>query len=38
VAGDDDQRAMENAKQLVGGHDVEVWGLARKVGTIKRKD
>ena len=32
----DDEIAKEKAKQLVNGHDVELWQLGRKVGTFKR--
>jgi hypothetical protein len=31
----DDTEAVEQAKQLVDGHDVEVWQLARKVTILK---
>jgi hypothetical protein len=31
----DDETAKERAKQLVNGHDVELWQLGRKVETIK---
>jgi hypothetical protein len=34
---DDDEAAKERAKQLVDGHDVELWQLGRKVDTLKRK-
>jgi hypothetical protein len=30
----DDAEAIEHAKQLVDGHDVELWQRARKVATI----
>jgi hypothetical protein len=33
----DDAAAMESAKQLVDGHDVELWQLGRKVATFKHK-
>ena len=33
----DDEAAKEKAKQLVNGHDVELWQLGRKVETFKRK-
>jgi len=33
----DDTEAMEQAKQLVDGHDVELWQLDRKVATFDRK-
>ena len=32
----DDAEAMERAKQLVDGHDVELWQLARKITVFKR--
>jgi hypothetical protein len=32
----DDEAAKEKAKQLVNGHDVELWQLGRKVETFKR--
>jgi hypothetical protein len=31
----DDGEAMEKAKQLAVGHDVEVWQLDRKIATLK---
>ena len=33
----DDEAAKEQAKQLVDGHDVELWQLHRKIGTFKHK-
>ncbi|MGB7222924.1 hypothetical protein [Bradyrhizobium sp.] len=33
---EDDEAAKEKAKQLVDGHDVELWQLGRKVETLKR--
>jgi hypothetical protein len=33
----DDETAKEEAKQLVNGHDVELWQLSRKIETFKRK-
>lgn len=33
----DDEAAKEAARQLVDGHDVELWQGARKVETFKRK-
>jgi hypothetical protein len=33
----DDDEAMEQAKQLVDGHDVELWQRARKVAAYDRK-
>jgi len=33
-----DAEAIEAAKQLVDGHDVELWEQTRKVGIFKRKD
>jgi hypothetical protein len=32
----DDTEAMELAKQLVDGHDIELWQLARKITVFKR--
>jgi hypothetical protein len=32
----DDTEAMERAKQLVDGHDIELWQLARKITVFKR--
>ena len=34
---DDEETAKERAKQLVDGHDVELWQLERKVETFKHK-
>jgi hypothetical protein len=31
-----DEAAKEKAKQLVDGHDVELWQLGRKIETFKR--
>ena len=33
----DDEDAKEKAKQLVDGHDVELWQRSRKVAVFKRK-
>ena len=33
----DDEAAAEQAKQLVDGHDVELWQRARKVATFNHK-
>jgi hypothetical protein len=33
----DDDTAKECAKQLVDGHDVELWQLSRKIETFRRK-
>jgi hypothetical protein len=33
----DDDEAMEKAKQLVDGHDVELWQLDRKVARFDHK-
>jgi hypothetical protein len=33
----DDNAAKEHAKQLVDGHNVELWQLGRKVATFKHK-
>lgn len=35
---DADDEALDLAKMLVDGHDVEVWQRDRVVGTIKSKD
>lgn len=32
-----DEAAKEAVKQLLGGHDVELWQLSRKVQTFKHK-
>lgn len=32
---EDDETAKERAKQLVNGHDVELWQFGRKVETLK---
>jgi hypothetical protein len=34
---EDDDTAKERAKQLVDGHDVELWQLNRKIETFKHK-
>jgi hypothetical protein len=34
---DDDEAAKERAKQLVDGHDVELWQLDRKIETFKHQ-
>jgi hypothetical protein len=33
----DDDAAMEQARQLVDGHDVELWQRARKIATFEHK-
>ena len=33
----DDIEAMERAKQLLDGHDIELWQLDRKVARLDRK-
>jgi hypothetical protein len=33
----DDDEAMKKAKQLVDGHDVELWQRDRKIATFERK-
>ena len=33
----DDDEAMELARQLVDGHDIELWQRARKIATFKQK-
>jgi hypothetical protein len=35
ITADDDKEAIEQAQQLVNGHDVEVWEGARRVGRLK---
>ena len=35
---DGDEVAIETAKQLVDGHDVELWQLYRKVAKFEAKD
>ena len=34
---EDDDTAKERARQLVDGHDVELWQLDRKIETFKHK-
>ena len=34
---DDDDKAMEQAQQLVDGHDVELWQRARKLARFEHK-
>jgi hypothetical protein len=34
----DDDAAKEQAKQLVDGHDVELWQLDRQIATFKYQD
>ena len=34
----DDNAARERAKQLVDGHDVELWQLDRQMATFKREE
>ena len=34
---DDDDAAIEHAKQLVDGHDVELWQFDRRVGEFGRR-
>jgi hypothetical protein len=38
VTCDTDQDAIENARPLVNGHDVELWQGARQVGRIKAEE
>jgi hypothetical protein len=33
----DDDEAMEQARQLVDGHDIELWQRARKIATFHHK-
>ncbi len=33
----DDDNARERAKQLVDGHDVELWELGRKIATFAKR-
>jgi hypothetical protein len=35
---DDDAAAIEKAKRLVNGHDIELWQLDRKVATFQHKE
>jgi hypothetical protein len=37
ISCEDDDTAKERAKQLVDGHDVELWQLNRKIETFKHK-
>ena len=34
---DDDDAARQRAKQLLDGHDVELWQLDRKIETLRHK-
>ena len=36
IEADSDEEVLEAAKQLVDGHDVEVWLLDRMVGRLRR--
>jgi hypothetical protein len=36
IAAKTDQEALENSRQYVDGHDVEVWYLDRMVGRLNR--
>ena len=36
IDAESDEQALEAAKRLVDGHDVEVWSLDRMVGRLKR--
>lgn len=36
VEANDDETALEAARQLVDGHDVEVWFLDRMVGRLRK--
>jgi hypothetical protein len=38
VTCDSDEEAIEKARPLVNGHDVELWDGARQVGRIKSND
>jgi hypothetical protein len=35
---DDDAQAMEKAKQLLDGHDLQLWSGPRYVGRVEAKD
>jgi hypothetical protein len=37
VEADSDEEALESAKRLVNGHDVEVWLLDRMVGRLSKR-
>jgi len=37
VEADSDEEALETARQLVDGHDVEVWLLDRMVGRLSKQ-
>jgi hypothetical protein len=37
IVADDDDKAVEIAKKLVDGRDVEVWHLARKIAVLRHK-
>jgi hypothetical protein len=38
IHADDDEQAIEKAKQLLGAYDIEVWCLARKLGHLKHRN
>jgi hypothetical protein len=38
IVADDDQQAIEQAKKLIDGHDIELWTGARFVIGLKPKD
>jgi len=37
IVADSDEEVLEAAKQLVNGHDVEVWHLDRMVGRLTKR-
>jgi hypothetical protein len=38
ILAEDDDHALKVAKQLVDGHDVELWQLDRKIAVLASKD
>ena len=38
IVADDDAAAVQQARQYLDGHDIEVWQEARKVTVLKHKD
>jgi hypothetical protein len=38
IYADDDAQAIEKARALLASRDIELWGLDRKVGDLKRRE
>lgn len=38
IVADDDEKAVEAAKPMVDGHDIEIWHLDRKVAVLPHQD